>query len=167
MNSLSLLLTYEYVSKKIPLTWHDLKFGIEQNFLSQDAAIAHALKQVSEDKHYSHTVFELASLFSGESIQPYFNQLVDSESIPTEQEVMEKWLYLALDWIYNNREYFSNPLDAVEIVYSDFNYPTSIAHFIKYMPIEGPVPLTEEKAVSNLYQHWLNYLAMQSVKFLK
>jgi hypothetical protein len=40
MNSLSIVLTYEFVSKRIRVTWRDILFVIEQNFLSPKAVMS-------------------------------------------------------------------------------------------------------------------------------
>lgn len=171
MNSLSIFFNYEYVSSKVDITWEDIKFGIDQGFLSTDAAIKHATKLAAENPNFSSVVFELASLYLEDSIQPYFDQVVKSESITENEEIAaEKWLYLTLNWLYENKEEFPDPLALVEEVYADFNYPESISKFVRYMPLEeGEEPLSpnKEMAVANIYKNWLNYLVHQANRFVK
>ncbi|WP_142836486.1 DUF2247 family protein [Planococcus salinarum] len=87
MNSLSIFFTYEYISSKVDITWEDLKFGIDHGFLSSNAAIKHATKLAAENPNVSNLMFGLASLYPGDSIQQYLDQLVKSESVTEQNEL--------------------------------------------------------------------------------
>lgn len=165
MDSISFVLDYDFVSNKVKLTWTDILYAIKSNLLSPDSAIAHAVVQISKTEEHNQVLFDLASLFDGESIQPYLDQLASLEEGLDESELNEKWLYLLLDWIFENKDKYTDPLGMVEEIYADFNYPESIISFVRYMPSDGPFLETTELNELQLYQKWKKYLSEQSGKF--
>jgi hypothetical protein len=76
------------------------------------------------------------------------------ESVPTQEGCARVWLYLALAWVYENRNDYSDPLSIVEQLYADFEYPNEIEGFVRFMP-PGEGQLTGEAAV---YERWRAYL---------
>jgi hypothetical protein len=40
--------------------------------------------------------------------------------------------------VVENKDSYSDPLVLVEQLYADFNYPETIASFVRYMPSEEP-----------------------------
>ena len=166
MNEIHFKLTYKFVSNRVNLLWSDIAYAINRNILPQDSAIEHAIIKISQSKDYNQVLFDLASLFKGESVQPYLNELVRLEKYHDEKSINEKWLYLILAWIFENKDSYVDPLGVVEQVYADFDYPKEVATFVRYMPTEE-VPLdTKEMNESRLYKKWEEYLDIQRKKFL-
>jgi hypothetical protein len=70
-----------------------------------------------------------------------------------------------LDWLFNNRENYSDTLDLVVQIYSNFDYPENIAEFIRYMPSDdldlGSLELNEGR----LYEKWKEYLEHEKDRF--
>lgn len=54
---------------------------------------------------------------------------------------IRKWLYLQLRAAYLARDELSDPLGVGESSYADFDYPSRVARFVRYMPVQpGDVP---------------------------
>lgn len=165
MDSLSIELKYDLVSKKVTLSWHDILYAIDKGLLSTDSAIEHATKIVSQDEEYNQTILDLASLYKGEPIQPYLGELAKLESEYNETEITEKWLYLVLDWVFEKKDSFSDPLSIVEEIYVEFDYPELITSFVRYMPIDESSLGSLELNEARLYKKWKDYLDSQYKRF--
>ncbi len=69
--------------------------------------------------------------------------------------------YILLSWLWINRESFEDPLDEVESIYTDFDYPAEIESFIKYIPpTDGYDPSLYSYAenINRLMKNWEIYL---------
>lgn len=67
----------------------------------------------------------------------------------------EVWLYLALRAVYESRRQIDDPLGVVEQVYADFEYPETIAPFVRYMPAPPGAPFGEA-ALLDRWKDWLD-----------
>lgn len=68
-----------------------------------------------------------------EEIEELVRTLADTEGAegPDDRDV---WLRVVLAWIASHIEQFSDPLAAVEWLYSEYNYPEWMASLVGYMP---------------------------------
>lgn len=163
MNTYNINLKYKFVSDFVKVTWDFVLYGIEKSFFNNDFAIEYAISEVGKSNDSRPQVFEIASLFTGESINPYIEELVDREDI-NEDELKEKLLYVLLEWIFDNKEQFPNSLEMVERIYADFDYPVVISKIIGYMP----PPLNENESnfgEEYLLTKWKEYLDEQQLRF--
>ncbi|WP_132085140.1 DUF2247 family protein [Harryflintia acetispora] len=152
-NSLDILVPYKYVASNILLTWPDIKFGIDNKYLCSDDAITHAVEEMEKKHEYNADLEELAMLFKGEEIEPYLSRLASSTSQDA-NETEKRWLYLLLKWIYDNKfRLYTAPLEMIEIVYADFDYPEAISNLIRYMPSDGA-----NIGENVLFENWKLYL---------
>lgn len=159
---------FSYISKRVNLTWSDIDYGIKNKFIKPNVAVERAIFEINQKEDYNQVVFDLASLYKDESVYPYLTIMVDSElKIKSESYTKEKWMFLLLDWIYNNRDKYNDALDIVCLIYSDFDYPEQLAPFVKYMPSDEPSLGSLELSEARLYKKWYNYLVKQSEKFSK
>lgn len=165
MNTLNILIPYEYASEIVRLNWSDILFAIEQKFMTPDTAIDHAIAEVERVDNPSNAVVELACLLKGEPVHPYIGELANEEGIPNNNSAREKFLYLALKWVYDHKELYAEPLEAVEYIYADFNYPDEIANFIRYMPSEQPPLGSAELNLERLYRNWSDYLGKKAQRW--
>lgn len=166
MNYLSKDFNYEYIISKVKLNWEDIEYGIENEYISSDIAIDHAMHELAECEDYSQDLLDLASLSKGEIVYPYLRELSKgSKKLNDNIVIKEKWMYLILDWVYNNRNKYSDSLGIVEEIYSDFDYPELISNFVRYMPSNeadlGSVELNEGR----LIEIWHEYLDEQYKRF--
>ena len=165
MDSLSVVLPYDFVAKRIELTWQDILYAIEQKFLSPKAAIEHAMIELSKVEEYPQSLVDLASLDKGDSIHPYLDELVDLESDQPNEKINEKWMYLILAWILENKNNWVDPLGIVEQIYADFDYPEQISTFVRYMPSDEPDLGSLELNEARLYKKWEDYLKEQETRY--
>lgn len=166
MNPLSLKLKYDFVSKKVKLTWKDILYAINRNFLPSDSAIEHAMVKISQSEEYNQALLDLASLYKGESVQPYLDELARLDLGQDDSMLNEKWLYLVLDLVFENKDNYADPLGVVEQIYADFDYPELVTTFVRYMPSDEPSLGSLELIELRLYKKWKDYLDIQSKRFL-
>lgn len=173
MNTLNITLSYNYISNLINVTWSDILYGIQEGYLPDDSAIEYAVAVVESESQPTETVWELASLFKGESIYPYIDWLSKEIDKQDDSVTKDKFLYILLNWIYENQELYSalinkdypNPLYAVETIYNNFGFPKSISHLIYYNPMNEPSLGSIELNTKRLYKRWEDYLNAQRIKY--
>lgn len=169
MNHLEILLSYDFVSKKINLTWMDILYSIEKKYLPPSAAIEHAITEISYNDDFPHQIMDLAILNKDELelVYPFLSELANQVTEQKYEAISETWLYLLLEWVYEHKHNYSKPLNMVESIYADFDYPELIAPFVRYMPSDesdlGSIELNEAR----LYMKWKKYLDSQNCRFLK
>lgn len=89
------------------------------------------------------------------------NELCSDINEDKKSKIREKWLYVILSWLWNNRINFEDPLSEVENIYADFDYPVQIESFIKYIPpTDGydPSLYSYMKNIDRLMKSWESYL---------
>ncbi|WP_077488493.1 DUF2247 family protein [Sinomonas mesophila] len=84
-----------------------------------------------------------------------------SEIDETTENADRVWLFLALDWLYEHRDEYSEPLEIVEMIYSDFDYPAEIEGFVRFMP-PPPGAATGNTAIE---RRWREYLRQRSEEY--
>jgi len=167
MDGLEISVAYDIVSKQVKLTWKDILYGIEKKYLPPDAAIEHAITEVSYNDDFPQQVMDLASLHKSESesVYPFLTELANQVTDENYEIMIEKWLYLLLEWVYEHRNSYSEPLSIVEQLYADFDYPQLITTFVRYMPSDEPDLGSLELNESRLYKKWKSYLDSQKERF--
>lgn len=161
MNTFKIILNYNFISSIVRLTWNDILYGIETGFFSDEIAIKHAIAEIVEEDNPSDIVMEIASLFDGESIHPFIDELASKE-IKQNDLMKEKLLYVLLKLLFENRGQHIDPFGIIEQIYADFDYPESISKFVRYMPVEEGNSSVGE---NYLLDHWKKYLENQQQRF--
>jgi hypothetical protein len=149
------------------LSWRDLLFAIEHGFMTKKAAIEHAEYVIEKEQEPSQKVLDLAWVNSEESIYPYLNELSNQSSEQDSDAPEEKFLFLLLNWVFEHKEQFSDPLEMVEAIYADFDYPEEISKFVRYMPVQQPISNSIETTVQKLYNNWEMFLKEEKMKYSK
>ena len=149
---------YELICQRVELDWNDIKFGIEHQLVKPKAAVEKATEQLREVNRAPKEVIELAGLAASESVVDLVSRLARAETSTGDAYVKAKWLYLVLDWLFDYRASLVDPLEMVETVYSDFDYPKEIASFVRYMPMNGPDLGNREQNEARLFDRWKEYL---------
>ncbi|XMB51350.1 DUF2247 family protein [Pseudomonas fluorescens] len=73
----------------------------------------------------------------------------------------QKWLSVALKWLYENQCHVVGPLGLVELINEDFDFPTEIGRFVRYMPAQGgykPEKYTAQQNIDRLFCNLRGYL---------
>ena len=165
MDCIKLEIPYNFISKKLKPTWPEMKYGIDNKLVSPNAAIEHATSELAVLDNYPEALVDLASLDFNDSIYPQIEELTKAAAKISADELKDKWLYLVLAWLYETRDDYNDPLELVEGVYADFDYPESISNFVRYMPASETD--SQNEGIDQLYYNWKNYLIKQEEHYKK
>jgi hypothetical protein len=150
-----LRIPYSFVRSRVRISWRDALFGLTNELLDPLAAIELAAEQVDER---ADPILVALAAGANDWVLQRVERLAENESPRSDDEIRDKWLYLVLAWIYENRDRFPDPLQRVEEVYADFGYPEPLAKFVRYMPMEGPDLGSREANERRLFERWKQYL---------
>lgn len=151
------------------LSWADAAWGYHNQYISWPDAIDLACDRLAENED-DPTVVELAGLSKADASET--GQLLDRLAARTvdgdEKAIKAKWLYLSLAWLFENQSSLPDLFEAVEEIYSDFDYPEDVAQFVRYMPVTDeydPGDYSVQENHSRLLAKWRSYLDGKSLLF--
>jgi len=121
------------VARAMP-TGAELAYGYREGWLTSGDVVAVALAKYQADLALTSAEEELALLLSAD-LDRVDELVADLEIVdePAEQRA-RLWLFLALAWLLEHREDFSDPLEVIEMLYADFDYPDEIQGLVRFMP---------------------------------
>jgi hypothetical protein len=158
-----------FIRGRVRLSWTDAAWGYENGYLTWKDAVEMACDRLSEGEDDT-ILIELAGLTETDAHEA--GKLLGklSEKYPTVsgQPPPCKWLFLVLAWVFENRDSIHDPLEMVEMIYSDFDYPEELASFVRYMPVSdgyNPSAHTHEQNQARLIANWKKYLDQASIGF--
>ena len=151
-------MTAAFIGARTSLTWREVLFGLENELLAPRAVVAVAVDRLAAEPAPLPALVELAGRGAWEWSRDLVEQLAATEPERAPGSVRAKWLYLVLSWVFEHRQMFSDPLQTVEEVYADFDYPEEMAPFVRYMPGTAPDSGSKEANESRLYERWKSYL---------
>jgi hypothetical protein len=138
----------------------ELRYGYEHGWLDDADAVAIALAL------YGHgavppVVEELALLLSDDfdRVPSLVSRLSQGE--PDAEGPARLWLFLALAWVHAHAADFADPYETVEMLYTDFGYPSSIEGMVRFMP----PPPGQPTGMGALEERWRAYLAAEEEWF--
>lgn len=160
---------FDFIDESTHLSWCDVKWGYENNLITSDVPIKKAEKSLLTGV-YSNPELELSFVIRGEvnQVTPFLKQLCSGFEQKDELLIKKKWLFIVLNWLWNNRNNFEDPLAEVEMIYADFDYPPEIEGFIKYMPPSDgydPSKHSQIENINHLMDKWKSYLEKESTVF--
>jgi hypothetical protein len=129
-------------------------FGLEQELLDPAASIELAADHLGKDTNADPLLVELAGLSKFEPTRPYVEKLAARERESGSNDIRDKWLYVVLAWILEHRDSYVDPLQIVEYVYADFDYPPQIAGLVRYMPSDEVDLGSRERNEERIYENW-------------
>lgn len=160
---------WSFLRKWTRLSWREAAVGYHNHWLDWASAVDLACDCLAEGQDDA-LVVELASISGPDAhaVGELLDKLasVSSEVVATSPN--EKWLYLILLWLYECRQSVDDPLEEVEGIYADFDYPEDVAPFVRYMPpTDGYDPSSHSVAENQarLYENWKGYLERMAKKF--
>ncbi|MEO4207065.1 DUF2247 family protein [Acinetobacter pittii] len=159
----------DFINEKVNLSWCDIKWVYEKNLLTSEIPIKKA-ENIVLTGNYTKAELELSLLIPSESknITLFINELCPTFKEDEYENISQKWLYVILSWLWINRENFEDPLDEVESIYTDFDYPAEMDSFIKYMPpTDGydPSLYSHAENINRLMKNWENYLQHSALMY--
>lgn len=146
---------YEFLRRHATLGWRDLEYGIAHGWTSYQAAVEKAIDRLDEKS--SRDEYDLSMADDDEDVSATIARLSNTESVDLIASE-SKWLYLRLAWLFVNKDRVEDPLEAVESLYAQFNYPTVVAPLVRWMPMVGDDLGSREKNLKRIYERWRHYL---------
>lgn len=171
-NTLQIKFPLEYCMKNARLNWADISWAIYHDFMIFGAAIDFAVIMLEQNPLLDKDEQALAELTLNQyatkhDVFPPLLRLSAKTSPKERIDAKQKILFLLLNWVYEHRENYPDPLYLVEVIFDDFDFPDALKPFIRYLPLDEPplnsTVLNEER----LLQHWKCYLVAESRKWRK
>ncbi len=164
-NSLCLMFPLSYAMNLVELNWNDIYFAYINGFINSFDVIYFANDAI-EKGSTNEIVFDLAylnanSITKEALIYDYFLKLIKPNR---DDETKDKLLYVILHFLYDKRNLFEDPFQAIEVVYADFSYPKKIQSFVRFMPFakKSNSNLSEDE---RLNKNWKMYLQEQAIRY--
>jgi hypothetical protein len=144
LNPLNMEFTYEYARNLLPLNWIDMRYAIRNKFLAHQTAIDHAIDEIQKSDCSTKEVIELACILQSEAKFPYdINRLVDilasSYTAYNEIDSRNKFLYLSLNWVYEHKEDYCNPIEVIDIICDEIDYPDEVKNLVSFVPASNSI----------------------------
>jgi len=151
------------------LTWPEFLWGLEKGILTWKDAIELATRRGQGKQLSLPQETKLSSLQKVDAglVNDLVRQLAEAEG-QDPKSVKEKWLYLLLAWIYEQRAATDDPLGEVERIYADFDYPSELESFVRYMPVTDKYNPKAHSATENharLMSKWKAFLEDRRRRF--
>lgn len=159
------LIPLQFVQSKSSLNWRDCLWAYKRELLTWKDLIQVALERV---KSGSDNVLEIELSNVGKDSVWKVSELAQAlaeQGGNSEEESKQKWLFLCLGWAYENREKIPDPLGAVEGIYADFDYPSVIESFVRFLPPSDeyvPAKFSQEQNHQRLMTKWSEFLSKNS-----
>lgn len=159
------LIPLQFAKSKSSLNWGDCLWAYKRELLTWKDLIQVAVERV-ESGSANELEIELANVHKDNVwlVSEVVQALAEQEG-HSEEDIKQKWLFLCLAWKYENRESIPDPLGAVETIYADFDYPSSIESFVRFLPpSDGYVPaqFSPEQNHQRLMKMWSEFLLQHS-----
>lgn len=130
-------------------------YGLEKGYIDDQGISSFAcntLTTSSPKKAYELSTLEQQELYLA---RDYLQSLASNEPTKKEEKISQPWIYLLLSYLFENKSLFSDPLEKIEELYADLEYPEDISSIVRYMPLpEGEVGSDER-----LYTNWKNAIS--------
>ncbi len=151
-----------FIYSCVDLCWRDVRWGYERRLVGWKLVVEFADFNVSNGSVES---LEIDLICLGEidirEIEEKMYLLSEQEKETLAFTSKQKWLFITLKWLYENQRHVVDPLGSVELVYEDFDFPTEIESFVRYMPARGgykPEEYTAQQNIDRLFCNWREYL---------
>jgi len=154
----------EFVLARSSLTWQEVSFAIENQWLRPRDAIEIATQRLAQPSPPHPLECELACREPDEPVLETVRHLASIEPPQDAADVAQKWMRLLLLWVYHCREHLENPLALVEDIWCSFGHPAELNGFIRWMPAVDPVATMFRSVEENLrvlrlrWEHYMNEL---------
>ena len=141
------------------LSWREIKYGFDRNFLTAAGVVEYAVKSLSAESSAEH--YELACLTGDDAndVRECIGRLAVKD-VQGDRCSEEVWIFLVFLWVFINRDKYQDPLEVVEDLYASFDYPESVAPIVRYMPAVDSALEGDDQ----LYKNWSNMLELSRFK---
>jgi hypothetical protein len=143
-------LTKTFVDEGLRVNWKDLVWAATNHWLDAKslAALADGLAGDDHDVRLA-----VASADNDEAaLKAVFDREATSDET-SEETVRDRWMRLAVGWLYQHRELFDDPCAVIEEIWEAFGHPESLNGLIRWMP----TPPGEQPGEKAMLDRWQTY----------
>lgn len=152
--------------KEIKYSWQEILFALDNKIITAEDVIEYACYIINDRSEGFDIIMDIVCLDNGDDIYPHLHELIKLEEPQDIKDIKDKWLYLILKWLYENRNDIENVLEIVEEIYELFDFPESISSFVRYLPSEDGDLGSIELNRNRLFRNWDNYLELFKETYL-
>ncbi|MDF2474381.1 MAG: hypothetical protein K0R21_2163 [Anaerocolumna sp.] len=152
------------VQERVYFTWQELQNALTHKIIKKVDVIKYATFILKDGLLGFDIVLEISILDVDEDVSIYINQLVKLELVQEEEFIKEKWLYVILWFLYNNKNKYLDVFDLVERIYSDFDYPSKMSDFVRFMPISAKDFNYTGSYQTRMLRKWEDYLISEAIR---
>jgi hypothetical protein len=143
-------MTAAFISDRESLTWADLHWAAGNGWLTDEALLDFADSLAANDDDLRVEVNVAASSADDQELQAVIEREASIEAASPEA-IREKWMDLAVAWLYENRKLLPDPLAEVEQLWAAFGHPSNLNHLIRSAPTE-PGAALGDAAIMNRWR---------------
>jgi hypothetical protein len=151
----------EFVTARVLLTPGELVYSYRRGWLGDRSVVDVALAAFEAGVGLPSAEEELALLLSDQLGR--VPELVEdlARSSAEEHDPGGVWLFLALAWLYEHRSEHLDPLEVIEMLYADFDYPEEIEGLVRFIP-PPPGAASGHRAIE---QRWEDFVSRKSTQY--
>ncbi len=142
-----------FIRERIVLSWRDALWGYEHQMIAWSGIVDLA-------KHRLCSESDVREIAQTPQVGELFRELAASEPEKLGLMSVRKWLFLMLAWLFDQKTHIDDPLGEAETIYADFNYPSEIEYFVRYLPVTDgyePSQHSHEENENRLFANWKKY----------
>ncbi|EAF2801660.1 DUF2247 family protein [Listeria monocytogenes] len=165
MNTLKIKIPLNFLLISIKVTWDDIIFGVENKFLDSLSVSEYVVYLMEKgDQDLQDEIINLAWGNKNDVDDYVYNYLLKN-NVNTDT-VKDKYLYVLLKLVWENKSNYADPLEVIEYIYADFDDPSEIEHLVRYMPMKHKNMGSIELNVAEMYKDWEAFLIKKSKIYL-
>ena len=134
---MKLKLDRDSAARILTLDWSEIIAGVREQWLDPGVAVDFAIKQI-EAGNSEPILLDLAACSYSDTIGIHDSLERIEAQIPGSVIDNKKWALIMLTLGFEQQRKLLDPLQFVEEVYAEYDYPSEISHLVRYMPNEGP-----------------------------
>ena len=146
--------------ERLPMSLYDIRYGFDHGWLTPETVIDWATRELTQGDD-DPIVVRLGCLLRDEAgeVGEVLCQLESPEHIHDPRDSARLWLYVQLKAAYVSRTEFDDPLEIVELIHAAFDYPSTIARFVRHAALRPG----DELGIKGLMDRWAQFLSREHI----
>ena len=146
-------LTKTFVVEKLRVGWKDLAWTAANHWLDSKSLVE-LTDGLAEGDEELRVAIAIAALDQNETA---LNAIIDRQAVSDETPdvtVRERWMRLAVAWLYEHRELFDDPWAVIEEIWEAFGHAELLNGLIRWMP----TPMGGQPGEEGMLERWRTYV---------